>query len=210
VKCGAANTFGAVIAAAGLSGRMGAFKPLLPLGNSTIIERIIHTLTESGVEDIAVVTGQNAALLEQALADYNISFIYNKDYAVTDMFHSASMGLAFMAERVDCIFFTPVDVPLFSAATVRILAGRIQNSNDHIISPSYKGKSGHPIVMRSSAVKELTGLKNDRGLRGAIEAYNGPKGTIEVDESGILYDADTPDDYQFLVQRSRSRDSGGR
>jgi CTP:molybdopterin cytidylyltransferase MocA len=54
--------FGVVIAIAGLSGRMGAFKPLLPPGNTPLIE--------------------------EAFAEYtNINFIYNKDFAVTDMFY---------------------------------------------------------------------------------------------------------------------------
>jgi CTP:molybdopterin cytidylyltransferase MocA len=120
------------------------------------------------------------------------------------MFHSASMGLRFMAERADCIFFTPVDVPLFSIATVNFLAERIQNSNEHIILPAYKGKSGHPIVMRSEAARELIRHKNDNGLRGAMEAYDGPKGVIEVEDSGILYDADTPEEYQNLESLSKS------
>jgi CTP:molybdopterin cytidylyltransferase MocA len=196
-----AMKFGAVIVAAGLSSRMGAFKPLLPLGNSTIIERIINTLMEGGVQDIAVVTGRDAALIEQALAQYTITFVHNKDYATTDMFHSASMGLSCMAEKVDCIFFTPVDVPLFSANTVRFLSARIQNSKEHIITPSYKGKSGHPIVMRSSVAKELISHKSANGLRGAMEAYCGPKSVIEVEDSGILYDADTPEDYTFLIRQ---------
>jgi CTP:molybdopterin cytidylyltransferase MocA len=177
---------------------MGAFKPLLPLGNSTFIERVIITLSEAGAEDIAVVTGRDAALIEQALAHYPVTFIHNKDYATTDMFHSASMGLAFMADRVDCIFFTPVDVPLFSTATVRLLAERMQTSDDHIITPVHQGKNGHPIVMRSVAAKALISNKSDKGLRGAIDAYGGPKGIIEVDDPGILYDSDTPEDYQRL------------
>ena len=37
---------GAVIAAAGLSSRMGAFKPLLPLGDTTIIGQGIRTQRE--------------------------------------------------------------------------------------------------------------------------------------------------------------------
>jgi CTP:molybdopterin cytidylyltransferase MocA len=177
---------------------MGAFKPLLPLGNSTFIERVITTLSDAGAEDIVVVTGRDTTLVEQALANYPVTFIHNKDYATTDMFHSASIGLAFMADRVDCIFFTPVDVPLFSVTTVRLLAEDIQKSGDHIITPVHRGKNGHPIVMRSDAAKALISNKSDKGLRGAIDAYEGPKGIIEVDDPGILYDSDTPEDYEFL------------
>jgi CTP:molybdopterin cytidylyltransferase MocA len=209
VKSGAADTFGAGIAAAGLSSRMGAFKPLLPLGKGTIIERIILTFLEAGVTDIAVVTGRDASLIEEALKNYSISFIFNKDYEHTDMFHSVSLGLAFMADKADCIYFTPVDVPLFSAATVHLLAGRIQEGNEHIITPVYKGRNGHPLVIRSRAVPELIQCKTDRGLRGAIDAYRGPTGFMDMEDPGVICDLDTPEDYELHV-RSRSRDSGGR
>jgi CTP:molybdopterin cytidylyltransferase MocA len=91
-----------------------------------------------------------------------------------------------------------VDTPLFSAALVRLLSSRMSGGGDHIITPFYEGKSGHPVLIRSAAVKELLKDKNSRGLRGAIDAYNGPRGSINVDESGILFDADTPEDYRRM------------
>jgi CTP:molybdopterin cytidylyltransferase MocA len=192
--------FGAVITAAGLSSRMGAFKPLLPLGNSTIIERIIGALREGGAEDIAVITGRDAGLIEKALAAYRLTFLHNSDYAITDMFFSAAMGLEFMAEHAGGIFFTPADIPLFSAATVRLLAERIREDNQHIVIPACQGRKGHPLVMLSQTAKELIRHKGPGGLRGAIDAYNGPKAILEVDDRGILYDTDTPEDYAYMLE----------
>jgi CTP:molybdopterin cytidylyltransferase MocA len=194
--------FGGVIVAAGLSSRMGSFKPLLPLEGHTIIERIIRTLQEGGVEDISVVTGRDASRLEEALTAYKLNFIHNTHYATTDMFRSAVMGLSFMAERTDAVFFTPVDIPLFTAYTIRLMAGTIQKDGHHILIPRYGGRDGHPIVMRSEAAGELIRCKKPGGLRGAVDAYGGSKGFLEVDDSGVLYDADTPEDYWFLVSRN--------
>jgi CTP:molybdopterin cytidylyltransferase MocA len=178
---------------------MGAFKPLLPLGGVPVIGRVITALREGGAEDIAVVTGRDASLLEEALRPYGLNFIHNDDYAVTDMFHSAALGFEFMAERVGGLFFTPADIPLFGAATVRLLAERLRQGNEHIVIPVYRGKRGHPAVMLSSAAKELIRHKNAGGLRGAMDAYNGPKGTLDVDDQGILRDLDTPEDYRLLA-----------
>jgi CTP:molybdopterin cytidylyltransferase MocA len=198
--------FGAVIAAAGLSSRMGAFKPLLPLGGTTIIERIVCTLRDGGAENIAVVTGRDAPRIEETLASvkvsYNITFVNNKDYAATDMFYSASMGFAVMAERADAIFFTPVDVPLFTVNTMRLLTERLQNNRDHILSPMHGGKLGHPILARSHAVKELIKWKGPGGLRGAIDAYSGPKDILEIADPGTVFDVDTPEEYQILQKKS--------
>src|ERR1700752_5383314 len=50
----------AILLAAGRSSRMGAFKPLLPLGNKTVIECCIDSLREGGVETIGGGVGQRA------------------------------------------------------------------------------------------------------------------------------------------------------
>jgi CTP:molybdopterin cytidylyltransferase MocA len=192
--------FGAVIAAAGLSSRMGGFKPLLPLGGTTIIEKVIKTLRDGGVEEILVVTGRDAVRMEEALSSHRITFIFNKDYASTDMFYSASLGLAVMAERAEAVFFTPADVPLFTVNTVRLLAERLQSGRDHIVVPVTESKQGHPIVMLSQAAKQLIRWKGGGGLKGALEAYSGPKGILETGDPGILLDADTPEDYRFLME----------
>ena len=194
---------GAVIAAAGLSSRMGAFKPLLPLGDSTIIERIINTLREGGVEEIVVVTGRDAFRLETVLAAYHLYFIHNGDYARTDMFYSASLGLRFMTTKADAVFFTPADSPLFTVHTVRLLAAELGTSD--IIIPVFQGKEGHPVTMRSPAALEIINHKStatpfaSQGLRGAIDTYCGPKTFLDVDDPGIVRDMDTPEDYRLLT-----------
>jgi CTP:molybdopterin cytidylyltransferase MocA len=190
--------FGAVIVAAGLSSRMGAFKPLLPLEGGTVIGRVIAALQEGGAEDIVVVTGRDAGLLEKALGAYSISFVHNADYAATDMFRSASLGLEFMAGRAGGVFFTPADIPFFRADTARLLAERLLRGKEHIVIPVYRGRRGHPAVMLSETAKELIRHKNPGGLKGAIDAYSGPKCTLEVDDRGILQDLDTPEDYRKM------------
>lgn len=203
----ARHEFGAVIAAAGLSSRMGAFKPLLPLGNSTIIERIVGTLREAGVQTIAVVTGHNADRIEQALSARGLTFIRNGDYASTDMFRSASLGLTFLARRSGAIFFTPVDTPLFSAATVRRLAECIQGRagtgagdfTRRIVTPFFNGRPGHPVLIGSEAAVKIIGYTGAGGLRGAIEAYDGPKKALDSGDPGTVFDADTMEDYKRLT-----------
>ena len=49
--------FGALIVAAGMSSRMGEFKPMLNIGSISIAQRIVATLRQSGVTRIVMVTG---------------------------------------------------------------------------------------------------------------------------------------------------------
>ena len=47
----------AIILAAGFSSRMGQFKPLLPLGRTTVIDHAIATFNAPFISDIVVVVG---------------------------------------------------------------------------------------------------------------------------------------------------------
>ncbi len=57
------TAFGAVILAAGLSSRMGAFKPLLDVGGMPAAERIIKEAGSAGIGHMIMVTGYRRELL---------------------------------------------------------------------------------------------------------------------------------------------------
>jgi CTP:molybdopterin cytidylyltransferase MocA/HD superfamily phosphohydrolase YqeK len=194
----------AVIAAAGKSSRMGAFKPLLPLGNRTILQRVIDTLKAGGVGEITVITGREANLIEDVLKGSGIHCIHNKNYETSDMFYSAVLGMNFLAKRSDALFFTPVDAPLFSAATVKSLLAGLKDSDAPILIPSFNNSPGHPVLFRSSAVEELARYSGKGGLRGAMAAYPGVKLTLPVDDPGIRFDVDTPEDYNLVKLMANS------
>ena len=49
------NTISAIILSAGTSSRMEDLKPLMRLGEITVVEQVIHTFAASGIGDILVV-----------------------------------------------------------------------------------------------------------------------------------------------------------
>ena len=57
---------GAVIIAAGHKSTISRFQPMLPVGDSTVIRRIIITLKRAGIEPVVVVTGQKADEVEKS------------------------------------------------------------------------------------------------------------------------------------------------
>ena len=59
--------FSVVILAAGLSKRMQAFKPLLPVDGRPAIEGMIEAAKAAGIADITVVTGHNREQLQSVL-----------------------------------------------------------------------------------------------------------------------------------------------
>lgn len=187
---------GAVIVAAGMSSRMGEFKPMLNIGSISIAQRVIATFRQAGVTRIAVVTGHNAQELERHLAPSGVVFLRNKNYATTHMFDSAKIGLEYMRDKCDRVFFTPVDIPLFTADTVI----RLLNADAEIAMPVCNLQTGHPILISSSVIDRLFTESADRGLQGAIESSGVEVKEVSVDDGGILHDADTPEDYRRLLE----------
>lgn len=196
---------GAVITAAGLSSRMGDFKPMLEIGGVSFARRIIATLKEAGINEIVVVTGHNADELEAHLAGSGAVFIRNNNYRDTQMFDSACIGFRYMLERCDRIIFTPVDIPLFRADTVKALL----RSSASITYPLTGGRRGHPVIIDAETAKKILADSGENGLKGAFARCAGTTEDIDADDRGTLRDADTPDEYQTLKdyyggQQSRS------
>src|SRR5678816_3621303 len=89
----------AILLAAGQSSRMGAFKPLLPFGDKTVIECCIEYLREGGVETIVVVLGHRADEVRKALAAQPLLFAINPD-------PTSEMGASIAAGVLEPVSYT--------------------------------------------------------------------------------------------------------
>lgn len=186
---------GALIVAAGMSSRMGEFKPMLSIGSISVAQRVVATLSQSGVSKIVMVTGYNATMLERHLSGNGIIFLRNEHYETTQMFDSAKIGLRYLQDKCDKVLFTPVDVPLFTARTVKALL----DSGADLACPMCEGKQGHPILIANELISEILADSGEMGLKGAMDRCSAPLTRIDVDDFGTIHDADTPEDFSALV-----------
>ena len=92
---------GAVIIAAGHKSTISRFQPMLPVGDSTVIRRIIITLKRAGIEPVVVVTGQKADEVEKHIAGLRVICLRNQDYEQTQMYYSICMGLNYIEDLCD-------------------------------------------------------------------------------------------------------------
>ena len=187
---------GAVIVAAGMSSRMGAFKPMLQIGSVSVAQRIIAKFRQVGVKTIVMVTGYHAHDLETHLAGNDIVFLRNEHYETTQMFDSAKMGLEYIKDKCEKVFFTPVDVPMFHASTLQALI----HSNADLAVPVCGEEKGHPIFMNTSLIEGILADQGGCGLKGALERCPADMTLVPVNDPGAFQDADTPEDFLGLVK----------
>src|ERR1700690_952275 len=112
-----AATTAAIVLAAGFSSRMGAFKPLLPFGERTLVDHVVTNLRAAGVPRIHVVTGFEAEAIAPELTRLGVARVHNYDFAA-GMFSSVRAGVASLPADVDAFLLAPVDVPLLRPATI--------------------------------------------------------------------------------------------
>ena len=193
--------YAALITAAGMSSRMGEFKPMLNMGSISIAQRVVSTFRQAGVERIVMVTGCHAQELERHLSGNGIVFLRNENYENSQMFDSVKIGMSYLREKCSAVLFTPVDIPLFTVDTVRAL---IESGAD-LISPAYRGSAGHPILISAKLIDTILTYSGKSGLRGALERCGEKMRLLPVNDEGILYDADTPEDYSRLLRYHNSQ-----
>ena len=192
----------AIIPAAGLSSRMGTFKPLLSFGSQTVIEASVGNAV-SAADHTVVVLGKRADEIRELLTarfGEKIRFAENPDYASTDMLTSVRIALA-LSEDCDAFFISPADMPMIPPSVYRKLA-RSFCPDDEILIPVSGGRRGHPPLISARLIPAVLAYDGEDGLRGF---YRGHKvREIDAEETGILKDLDTPEDYAALTNNENS------
>ena len=145
--------YAAIILAGGLSTRMRQFKPLLPLGEGTITDRVIATFLSCDI-DVILVAGNRQDELQKGIKKWDITIIENPDYT-KGMFSSIQAGTRLLQPSHRAIFVMPVDIPLVRSSTIKRLLDVAEEQPDSIIFPVFDKKRGHPPLIPSSLIPEL-------------------------------------------------------
>jgi molybdate transport repressor ModE-like protein len=185
---------GGLILAAG-SGANIAFEPLIKIGNISVLARIYKTFKQAQIDPIVVVTGDLVEEVESELPPGFVIFLHNDNYANSEMLDSVKIGLNYLNDKCEQVLVTPGDIPMFTKETIEQLI----HSQAAIVSPSYQGKPGHPILINSRYIPKILSYAGEGGLGGAILSLKEKQTWINVADEGILYDGDDMDALSRLL-----------
>ena len=188
----------AILLAAGQSKRMGAFKPLLPFGDKTVVECCLDYLKQGGIETIVVVVGHRADEVREKLKDYHVIFALNPD-PNSEMGASIAAGIRALSASSAATLIALVDHPAVPQGVVSTL---IENwkRGARLIVPTWHGRGGHPVLVDLGFKPELLNLDSTGGLRALFEAHRDEVKRVPIDSPFIARDMDTWDDYLALHQ----------
>lgn len=175
---------------------MGAFKPLLPFGDKTVIESCIDYLREGGVETIVVVLGHRADEVRQRLDKHHVTFALNPD-PNSEMGASIAAGIRELPETAESTLIALADHPAVPARVVSTLIETWINGA-RLVMPTWQNRGGHPVLIDLSFKAELLTLSSSGGLKMLFQTHARDVQRIEVNSPFIARDMDTWDDYLTL------------
>ncbi len=183
---------GAVILAAGHKSSLNSFQPMLPMGNTTVIKRIIRVLKQAGAEPIVVITGRNAKELEKHIGKTGVICLRNDAYDRTQMFDSIRLGLNYVEDLCDRVLLLPVKFPMLLPETLE----KIMAENKEAVCPVYEGRRGHPILLGKQLIPKILSYQGERGLRGALRQpeIEAVLQEITVADNGIITAIESDED----------------
>lgn len=184
----------ALILAAGQSKRMGQPKMLLPWGETTVLEKIIATFRAAGIEDILVVTGGDRERVE-ALVGESARTVFNPDYAEGEMLSSVQAGLAGLRPVTEAALIGLGDQPQVREGSVRAVVEEYRKSGASLVVPSFQMRRGHPWLVARPYWDEILAMRPPASLRDFLNHHAEKIRYVEIDNSSILQDLDTPEDY---------------
>jgi len=188
----------AILLAAGESKRMAQIKQLMPLGESTILGRIIDNLLNSAISETVVVLGYRAEEIRKTIAGKPIKITINPDYQ-HGMSTSIIAGLKQMDKRARAVLIALGDQPFVDSQTINSLIEAFIANNKGITIPVYQGRRGNPVIFSIRYKNELLDLKGDVGGREVINRH--PDDVLEVKANceGVLLDIDNMENYNSMI-----------
>ncbi|WP_256584443.1 NTP transferase domain-containing protein [Pseudomonas sp. SWI6] len=184
-------TCAALVLAAGWATRFGSDKRVaaLPSGQTLLAETLRQALehfdevlvvVRPGDEPQRLGIGPDAKLVYAAHAENGLSA-------------SLAAGIqALQASRAQAVAIMLGDMPWVTAHTLRRL--RAEASETHIVMPFHQDERGHPVLFGRAFWPALECVQGDQGGRQVILDNRHAWRRVDVEDSGVLRDVDTPTD----------------
>jgi molybdenum cofactor cytidylyltransferase len=191
-----------IVLAGGKSSRMGRPKALLPIGSSgeTFFDRVTRTLLDAGIQEVIVVVGADAEAIRAGTRPRSgVRIVENPDYDRGQLTSLLAGLRAIDAARTTAALVTLIDVPLVSAATVRILLAAQRERGAPVVRPVSNGRHGHPVIFGRELFDELERADPTQGAKPVVRAHVAEMIEVPIDDEGAFTDIDTREDYEKFI-----------
>ncbi|MGC8829472.1 MAG: nucleotidyltransferase family protein [Verrucomicrobiia bacterium] len=196
------KNIGCLILAAGLSTRMGENKLLLKWAGSTIIGHIVNQWRLLGVGQIAIVINDKTDSIIEELKRMNFDFsnIIVNPTPENGMFSSIKRAALWNGwkNNINKIVIVLGDQPHIKTDILTTLLKFSEANEGCICQPSIGEKRAHPIVIPTNLFRTINDFSGET-LKEFIHKTDAPVRLFQTNETNLLLDIDTPEDYQKII-----------
>lgn len=192
-----------VVLAAGAARRFRRQK-LVALLRGVPIARYAATVLSSATDSLMVVVGNEGEAVAAAVDGLGASIVENAEWEL-GMSTSIRAGVAALPLECEAIVIAVGDQPELDPSVVRLVIARWRETGQPIVSASYRGVRGHPVLFAKSVFPELLALRGDAGARLLIERTPERVSYVEVD-APMPPDIDTSGELEALELGAAERD----
>ncbi len=189
---------GAVLLAAGSGSRIGTRpKCLLELGGVPLIRRQLIALSGAGVDEVVVVLGHHAGLIEPVVQDFPVTLVRNL-HPDDGQVSSQRLGLAALAGKLDAVIVALADQPLINAQDITALIGAWKKRPEgaSVVFPQVGGERGNPVIFSADVREQILAGATDIGCRQWQAAHPDEVVAFATDNRRYKVDIDTPEDLE--------------
>lgn len=110
---------------------------------------------------------------------------------------SLLLGWNAWGQGKDWVMSCLVDHPFVSEQTIkRLVDATIAEPQAKMWCPSYQRRGGHPVIFSAALMPALRECSLEEGPRELIRGLGRERCWVETDDPTILWDTDTPEDYE--------------
>jgi molybdenum cofactor cytidylyltransferase len=187
-----------ILLAAGRGARFGGAKLLTPLpaaahgvgaGTAIGVASCLHLL--SALPEVVAVVRPGDSILSSRLRAAGAQVV-ECAHADEGMGASLACGVAAAADANGWVVAL-ADMPWIAPATIALVVDALRDGAD-IVATSHIGVRAHPVGFAARHYAELRALAGDEGARSILATHRDSLQLIEVADSGVVRDVDTPAD----------------
>jgi CTP:molybdopterin cytidylyltransferase MocA len=183
----------ALVLAAGLGTRMRASKPLLDVGGTPSLARVLAAIDGAGIDHVIVVLGRDADLIASRI-DLSRAHVVRNSEPEAGLASSLALGLTQLPPSSSGVLVFHADMPFIQSATVRAVR-RLAEDGARIAAPRLGELRGFPVYFSRACLAPLgAALSGDSGGRRFIERNPRCLELVDVSDSGCIRDLDSPED----------------
>lgn len=185
-----------IVLAAGDSKRLGHPKQLVRWRGKPLVIHAVEAGIRAKLSPLVVVIGAAGAAVRKALEKEPVIIVDNPEWSA-GLSTSLRVGLVSVEEDSEAVVILLSDTPFVRSEHVEALVQEHRRTLAPLVAPRAGGRRANPILFDRNTFFELKAVQGDQGGRALFRKF--PLTWVECEEA-ILFDLDTPEDLQRLME----------